>query len=269
MNLLNRDDVPFGTEFWSMLDSTVKSIAQMQLSARKLIYTEGPVGLGLQFVPGNEKLIEKSEGGEEISLPQGTPLVQLSTTFSVAGRDIEAFQKAGLKLNLQELINSLIKITAQEDKLLFYGSKLSGLSGLLTHPDVLRIKLTSWDQPGDSVESVIRAIEMLDKEGFHGPYSLALSVSLYNKLFRRYPNTEILELDHLKQLVTDGIIKSAAISSGGVIVASGIEFSSIVLGQDLMAGFEGPSATNYIFTLSETLALRLIITKSVCVLEGA
>jgi uncharacterized linocin/CFP29 family protein len=269
LELLNRDDAPFGPDFWEILDSTVKSVAEIQLSARKLIFTDGPAGLGLQFVPGNERRIEFSESGAELSLPHGIPLVQLCEVFSISGRNIEVSRNAGLKPNFEDLVSSLLKITTSEDKLLFYGAASSGISGLLTHPDVKRMKLTPWDQPGDSVESVLRAIEILDNEGFHGPYSLGLSVSLYNKLFRRYPNTDILELDHLKQVVTGGIIKSAAIVSGGVIITGGAEYASIVLGQDLMAGFEGPSARDYIFTLSETVALRLNIPRSVCVLEGS
>jgi uncharacterized linocin/CFP29 family protein len=268
LELLNRDDVPFGSDFWANLDSTVKSIAVMELSARKLIFAEGPLGLGLQFVPGNERQIESSEKGASLSVPQGIPLTQLYSTFSISGRDIEAFKKAGVKLNLADLVTSLLKITAMEDKLLFYGVPSSGIQGLLTHPDAKRMKLIPWEKPGDSVESVLRAIEMLDSGGFHGPYTLGLSVTLYNKLFRQYPNTEILELDHLKKIVTGGIIKSAAIASGGVLITGGAEFVTIVLGQDLMAGFEGPSARDYVFTLSETLALRLIVPKSVCVLDG-
>jgi len=268
-NLLNRDDAPFSSDFWQMIDSTVKNVAESQLSTRKILYTEGPVGLGLQFVPGNEQQIENSSESLNLSIAQGVPLVQLCTTFSISGRDIEAFQKAGLKLNLNDLVCSTLKITAQEDKLLLYGTPASGISGLLNYKGVNKTKLNPWDQVGDAVESIIKAIELLDNDGFHGPYCLALSVSLYNKLFRRYPNTEILELDHLAKLVTDGIIKSAAISSGGVLLASGAEYGSIVLGQDLSVGFEGPSARDYIFTLSETIALRLNIPCSVCVLEGA
>lgn len=269
LSLLNRDDAPFDQHFWNTIDTTVRNVAQAQLSARKLLYTEGPCGLAMQFIPGNEQLVEALEGGPDISLPQGVPLVQLSSSFSIAARDIEAFQKAGLKLNMDNLISNLLRITSQEDNLLYYGLKASGLYGLLTHPHALRMKLSSWDQVGDAVESIIRATEILDREGFHGPYSLALSTTLYNKLFRRYPNTETIELEHLKSLVTDGIIKSAAITSGGVLVASGIEYASIVLGQDLVAGFEGPSARDYVFSLSETLALRLIIPKSICILEVA
>jgi|GEM_PF-175057 uncharacterized linocin/CFP29 family protein len=268
LSLLNRDDAPFDQQFWNTLDDTIKNVAQAQLSVRKLLYTEGPCGLGMQFVPGNEKLVEAFEGGPDISLPQGVPLVQLSSSFNIAARDIEAFQKAGLKINLENLINSLLKITTQEDKVLLYGIKASGLYGLMSYPEALRMKLDKWEQVGDAVESILKAVEILDKEGFHGPYSLALSTNLYNKLFRRYPNTEIIEMDHLKTLVTEGIIKSAAIESGGVLVASAQEYASIVLGQDLVAGFEGPSGRDYVFTLSETVALRIVVPKSICVLES-
>jgi uncharacterized linocin/CFP29 family protein len=268
LKLLNRDDAPFDQQFWNLLDDTIKNVAQSQLSARKLLYTEGPAGLGLQFVPGNEKMVEALEGGPDISLPQGVPLVQLSSSFSIAARDIEASRKTGLRINLENLISSLLKITSQEDKLLLYGIKASGLYGLMNHPQALRMKLDKWDQVGDAMESVLKAVDILDKEGYHGPYSLGLSANLYNKLFRRYPNTEIIEMEHLKTLVTDGIIKSAAIDSGGVLIASALEYASIVLGQDLVAGFEGPSARDYVFSLSETVALRIVVPKSICVLES-
>lgn len=268
LSLLNRDDAPFDQQFWKTLDDTVKNVAQAQLSVRKLLYTEGPCGLGLQFVPGNEKLVEAKEDGPDISLAHGVPLVQLSSSFSIAARDIEAFKKAGLKINLENLISSVLKITSQEDRLLLYGIKDSGLYGLISHPEVLRFKMNPWDQVGDAVESILKATEVLDKEGFYGPYSLALSTTLYNKLFRRYPDTEIIEMNHLQTLVTEGIIKSAAISSGGVLIASAQEYVSIVLGQDLMAGFEGPSSRDYVFNLSETVALRIVVPKSICVLEN-
>lgn len=265
IDLLNRTDAPFKNEFWEMIDLSVKSIAQMQLSGRKLLYTEGPAGLGLQFVPGYSR--NESDNDLLISVPQGVPLIQLSSSFSISGRDIEAFNREGLKINLQNLVYSLQKITSAEDKLIFYGLQSSGIYGLLTEPNVQRIKLSSWDQAGDAVQSITGAIEALDKENFHGPYSLALSTSLYNKLFRKYPDSDIVEIDHLKMLVADGIIKSSSIRSGGVILSSSLEFSSLVLGQDLSAGFEGPSGTDYVFTLSETIALRISVPKSVCVLD--
>lgn len=268
-DLLNRDDAPFESGFWDLIDQTVRSVAESQLSARKLIYSDGPFGLGLQFVPGTEKDTGKVENGMEITAPICMPLPLFNASFSISAREIEAHKRDGLSLSLQQLIKNVLNVCAQEDSFIFYGLKTMGIPGLLNSPGVQKSKLKEWDQVGDAVEAVIAAVEKLDAAGFHCPYSLALSTALYNKLFRRYPQTEILEMDHLKALVTDGIIKASAISSGGVLIASGRAFASIILGQDLSVGFEGPSGRDFIFTLSESLALRLIMPSSVCVLEGA
>lgn len=267
-NLLNREDAPFENSFWDSIDRMVKSVAESQLSARRLIYAEGPFGLGMQFVPGTESL-GKEENGLKISIPNRMPLSLLEKSFSIPAREIEAHRREGLDLGLDTLVFSVMAACAQEDSLLYYGLKSSGITGLLNTPGVLKSRLKPWDEVGDAVEAVITAAEKLDNAGFHGPYSLALSTPLYNKLFRRYPQTEILEMDHMKSLVTEGIFKAAAISSGGVLLASGKAFASIILGQDLSVGFEGPSGREYIFNVSESLALRLVLPSSVCVLEGA
>jgi uncharacterized linocin/CFP29 family protein len=170
-------------------------------------------------------------------------------------------------MDIEPLVKSVLQIAAQEDEFLYYGSATMKIAGLLTSSGIQKHKLKPWDQVGDAVEDIIDAVTKLDASGFHGPYSLALTPSLYNKLFRRYPQSDTLEIDHLKSLVSDGIIKAAGIKSGGVLLASNKEFASITLGQDLCAGFEGPSGRDYVFTLSESIALRIDVPLSVCVLD--
>lgn len=108
---------------------------------------------------------------------------------------------------------------------------------------------------------------ILDGAGFHGPYTLALAPSVYNLLFRRYPQSNATQIEHLRLLVTDGIVKAPAVSSGGVLLASGRQSASIILGQDLMASFVGPSGRDYEFMVSESLVLRLMEPAAVCVLK--
>jgi uncharacterized linocin/CFP29 family protein len=117
------------------------------------------------------------------------------------------------------------------------------------------------------MDDVIQAATKLDEAGFHGPYALALTPSRYNLLFRRYRQGNVTELEHVRSLVTEGVIKAPAIRSGGVLLASGRQYASIVLGQDLKTGFVGPSGTEYEFTVSESVALRLLQPTAVCVLQ--
>jgi uncharacterized linocin/CFP29 family protein len=156
---------------------------------------------------------------------------------------------------------------SKADALVFYGSKELGVDGQLSAKGVQSAKLKSWAQVGQAVDDVIAAVTMLDDAGFHGPYSLALAPALYNLLFRRYPQGSQTEMDHMKSVITDGIVKAADIEEGGVVLASGKQFASIVVGQDLATGFVGPADGGYQFMVSESLALHLAVPEAVAVLR--
>jgi uncharacterized linocin/CFP29 family protein len=120
---------------------------------------------------------------------------------------------------------------------------------------------------GAAADDILKAVTKLDGAGFHGPYTLALAADLYHLLFRRYSQGGFTEMGHLGTVVTEGIVKAPALSAGGVLLASGKQYATILLGQDLMAGFVGPANGAYEFIISESLALRLLVPQAVCVLK--
>ena len=91
------------------------------------------------------------------------------------------------------------------------------------------LHLSAWDKIGKAVEDIISAVTILDKAGFHGPYTLALAPDRYNLLFRRYPQGGT-ELEYIQAMVTDGIIKAPILQSGGILIASGRQYAAIILG---------------------------------------
>lgn len=86
----------------------------------------------------------------------------------------------------------------------------------------------------------------------------ALTPNRHNLRFRRYPQGNMTEIDHVKSNVTEGVTKAPSINVGGDLFASGRLFASIVLGQDIMTGFVGPSGSAYEFIVFESLALKLL-----------
>ena len=266
--LLNRADSPFGSEIWDFLDKTVLSVAAQNLAGRRLLHTEGPYGLSVKFVPGHDREAA-DEGGENLTVSHAgaVPLAFLAAKFTLGSREIDQYIKSGFTFDTRELVASTLAITSKEDTIIFNGSKSLGIPGLLNTPGVLKSKLKPWNKIGDASESIIEAVDQLDKEGFHGPYSLALAPSLYNSLFKRFPQEEVLEIVHLKSLITGGITKAPSLKSGGTLVQAGSQYASIVLGQDLLTGFEGPSGRDYVFFISESVSLRVVVPNSICVLE--
>jgi uncharacterized linocin/CFP29 family protein len=268
---LHREDTPFGDKVWQEIDRAVALAAKSQLSGRRLLHIQGPFGLGLKSLGSADKPVEnKVAEGAKMTAACITPLAFIQDEFALPVRDIAAFESAvsgAAPLDLTSAANAAIACARQEDELIFNGSKALCLSGLLTIEGSLSVKLKPWDKIGSAAEDIIKAVTTLDNAGFHGPYALALAPKLYNLLYRRYPQGHTTELEHIGQIITDGIIKAACISSGGVLLCADSSYASIVLGQDLMTSFIGPSAGRYEFLVSESVALWLTQPQSICILK--
>jgi uncharacterized linocin/CFP29 family protein len=265
---LQRKDAPISEKTWGAIDQAVVGAATSQLSGRRLIKTQGPYGLGLKALHSPDAPVnEKTASGAKMTASRMTPLVMIRSSFTLAARDIAAFEQSSQPLDLNAVAKAAMDCARQEDNLLFYGSKAVGLKGLLNAEGSQSAKLKPWTKIGTAADDVLRAVKLLDKAGFYGPYVLALSVDLYNLLFRRYPQGSTTEFEHLKQFVTDGIIKAPTISAGGIVLCTSGPFAQIVLGQDLMTGFIGPCDNEYEFAVSESVTLRLTEPAAICVLK--
>ena len=264
---LHRSDAPFSEKVWERIDEIVVGAAKSQLCARRLVHIEGPYGLGLKAIPGTDRTISGSQGEVSLAVSTTVPMVELQSSFILPMRDISAFEETGLPFMSGEIAAAAVACAEQEDQLIFNGSKAVGCDGLLTAKGTQSLKLKPWEKVGTAVDNLIEAVGKLDGAAFHGPYALALAAPLYNLLFRRYPQGNVTEREHLAQLVTEGIVKAPALKSGGVLLASGRQYATIVLGQDLAASFVGPEGRAYQFAVSESVALRLVAPEAVCVLQ--
>jgi uncharacterized linocin/CFP29 family protein len=259
-NYLGREDAPIPPEIWKVLDSTMAEAAKSVLTGRRLLHLEGPYGLGLKAVPLPDG---RAENG--IVTSGFVPVSLIDKTFRLSKRDLASSEKNGMPVNSSAVATAAIETAMQEDSLIFHGTR--GQPGLLSSKGASELKLSSWDAMGKAVEDVISAVTLLDKAGFHGPYSLALAPNRYNLLFRRYPQGGT-ELEYIEALVTEGVLKAPIMESGGVLMASGRQYAAIVLGQDMSLGFIGPAGSeNLEFSLSESIALLVREPKAICVLK--
>jgi len=267
---LGRDDAPFNQNIWQKIDDIVIHAAKSQLSVRRLLYVDGPFGLGLKAIPGPDRIVkdESEKGGTVVVASPVQPIPEIQTEFILAARDIAVFDEQGLPLDGGAIAKAAMAAARKEDDILLNGVPELGIKGLINSDGVQTMKLNPWDKVGSAVDTIIQSVSKLDNAGFHGPYTLGLSPNLYNVLFRLYPQGNITEFQHLQTFITDGIVKVPALKAGGVLLASGRQFASIVLGQDLVTSFVGPKGKNFEFVISETVALRLVQSEAVMVLQS-
>lgn len=257
---LAREDAPFGPETWEVLDAAMMEAAKSQLVGRRLLHVEGPFGLGLKVVPLQDAEVEAGLITSPI-----IPLSLIQTAFTLGKRDLAAYERDGVSLDTSVVREAAIECARLEDTLVFNGAP--GVPGLLTAEGSNKLNLSAWDEVGTAAEDIIKAMTTLDGAGFHGPYCLALAPGRYNLLFRRYPRGPMTEMEHVRTMVTEGVFKAPILESGGVLLASGRQFASIVLGQDMTIGFIGPVEEKLEFSISESLAPLIRQPQAICVLK--
>ncbi|MFB3881613.1 MAG: family 1 encapsulin nanocompartment shell protein [Armatimonadota bacterium] len=273
MRYLPREDAPISGRIWDMIDGAVVGAAKSQLAGRRLLEITGPYGFGYRAFDRGEKAagveVKFSDATAALSSAEIHPIPMVSAGFMLPIRDVATAEEQGIRMELSAPVNAGVAAARLEDKLIFEGSKPLGLPGLLNAPGSAKTKLGNWTDVGKAMDDLIAAVGKLDSAGFPGPYAAALAPALYNALFLRYPDSDLLQIDQARQLITGGITKAVTLKSGGVVIAVGRYFATIVMGQDMTTAYVGPSGTNYEFVIVESLAPRVIIPETICVLESA
>ncbi|MDD1717099.1 MAG: bacteriocin family protein [Methanoregulaceae archaeon] len=256
---LARSEAPISAETWAMLDEAMAGAAKGQIAGRRLLHIEGPFGFGLKVVP-----LEDCDASGNVIQSSLLSLNLIQTTFTLGKRDLASHDRDGLPLGLDGVACAAIECARLEDAIIFEGTE--GTNGLLTVEGSGALTLSSWNTVGKAADDIIQAITRLDDAGFHGPYCMALAPSRYNLLFRRYPQGGT-ELEHISGVVTDGVFKAPGLDKGGVLLASGKQFVSIIMGQDMTVGYIGPVGGDLEFSVSESLALMVRQPAAICALK--
>lgn len=257
---LGRNEAPIGPEAWAFLDNTMIEAAKSQMSGRRLIPIDGPYGFGLKVLPLSD--VEMEEG---VFISSFAPVHVIKTGFSLGKRDLASYEKDKLIFDAGPVARAAIDCATKEDQLIFQG--IQGSLGLLTVKGSSSQTLSNWDKVGTAADQIIEAVTKLDDAGFHGEYCMALAPSLYNLLLRRYPQGDGTEMDHIRSIVTGGVVKAPTLKKGGVLLASGRQFCSLCIGQDMAIGYNGPTGDNLEFYVLESLALLVHVPKAICVLK--
>ena len=218
MNSLLRDHAALPDGLWQAIDEAAVAAARDRLTARRFLDVEGPFGAGLTAIEvGNDDYCRtpaEGEAGAVMGRALSVPMLRKSFRLSV--RRIAAYLEHGQPLDLTPVEDAAEAVADREEEFAYRGQPDRQLAGLLTQEGRLTVEGGDWTAVERALGDVLAAVTRLDEAGYRGPYALALAPALYNGLFRLYPGTDIVQLEHLRRLCTRGIYKAAI--EGGVLV---------------------------------------------------
>lgn len=270
---------PFSETRWRELNEAVAQVARRRLVGRRFLDLYGPLGAGVQSIhndvyTGTERA---SIGvlGEESSAPMRTGVRQMLTVpilykdFSLYWRDIQTAEAFDTPLDFSAAAGAASYVADREDDLIFNGEPELGHAGLLNTPGRMTRALGNWEQPGTAMRVVSEAIEALVETGFYGPYCLVTSPALYAKLARIVQDTGLAEINHLRELCTEGVFRSSVLhKDAAVLLSVGPQNFDLAVSQDMRVAYLGAERMNHPFRVFECLVLRIKRPQAICTLES-
>ncbi len=262
---LNRAAAPFDDELWERLDQAAVKAARVLLTGRRFLDVDGPYGVGLTTIEIGHDDYCRQPGPGEAGAVMGTAISVplLRKAFSLSIRRVAAWREQGQPLDLAPVEAAAEALALREEEFVYYGQPAFNLHGLMNAPGRHQIKGGDWSKVDVALNDALAAVNALDDHGFRGPYALALEPALHNGLYRRYEGTDMLQIEHLGRLCAAGIFKAPV--KGAVVVDP--RAASIVVGQDLRAGYGGTDGVHHQMYLTESLALKLDEPGGVCTIE--
>ncbi|UQD50962.1 bacteriocin [Bacillus methanolicus] len=270
-------DSPLTDQDFSQLDQTVIDTARRQLIGRRFIELYGPLGRGIQSI-FNDVFIENYEAKMDF---QGSFDTDIETSkrvnytipllykdFVLYWRDLEQAKVLDIPIDFSAASNAARNVAILEDQMIFYGSKEFDIPGLMNVKGRSTHLIGNWYESGNAFQDVVEARNKLLEMKHNGPFALVLSPELYSLLHRVHKDTNVLEIEHVRELVTDGVFQTPVLKGKtGVLVNTGRNNLDLAVSEDFDTAYLGKEGMNHPFRVYETVVLRIKRPSAICTLE--
>lgn len=265
-------------EEWKELDQTVFDSIKKQLVGRRFIDIYGPLGDGVQAVTND--IYETAERGAvsfhgentRLSVPSRRvtlTIPMIYKDFILYWRDIQQAKTFGSPIDFSASANAAQQCALLEDDLIFNGSQEFDIEGIMNVKGRLSHIRSDWMESGNAFSDVVEARNKLLRMGHTGPYALVLSPELYALVHRVHQGTHVLEIEHIRELMTAGVFQSPMIKSGtGVVVDAGKQNIDLAIASDFDTVFLDQENMNYYFRVYEAVVPRIKRPTAICTLEN-
>lgn len=254
---LQRGMAPFGPDLWAQIDEMVVRVAKKTLVARRFVEVVGPLGWGVEVAP---KFGFVSKDGAAVATdPQYLPLTELGQEFIIKAKQLAIADKTPFGLDLGAVAIAAMKLAQAEDELV--------IGGLVEQAGTTS-ELGDWTTPADPLRAVATATARLFAADFAGPYALVLSPELYARL-AGLVQQGMHAFEMVEKLVKGGIFQYSgkALNGRALVLSLGAWNFDLVIGQDIATAYLGNEGLDQKFRIFETLALRVKLPGSICVLK--
>jgi uncharacterized linocin/CFP29 family protein len=271
-------DAPLTDQDFTQLDKTVIDAARRQLVGRRFIELYGPLGRGVQSISNDiftENLEAKMDfqgsfdSDIESSKRVNYTIPLLYKDLVLYWRDLEQTKVLDIPIDFSPAANAARDVAILEDQMIFHGAKEFDIPGLMNVQGRLTHLIGEWYESGNAFQDIVDARNKLLEMNHNGPFALVLSPELYSLIHRVHRDTNVLEIEHIRELVTDGVFQSPVLrGKTGVLINTGRNNLDLAVSEDFETAYLGQEGMNHPFRVYETVVLRIKRPSAICTLEA-
>lgn len=270
-------DAPLSDGEWNDLQETVINHARRTLIGRRVLDIYGPLGSGIQSIMND--VYEENDLGSislhgdslEVSDPirrENLTIPLLYKDFKLFWRDIAHAKTLNISVDFSTAANAATQLALLEDDLIINGSKEFNISGLMNVKGRITHIRGDWMKSGHAFQDIVDARNKLLQMGHTGPYALIVAPQLYALMHRVHQGTNVLEIEHIREIVTDGVFQSPVIKGdAGLLIATGKQNIDLAISEDFDVAYMDEEQMNHIFRIYETIVPRIKRPSAICTLE--
>ncbi len=273
MRVFTHKGNPLTAEEWEHLLKTVRAVGNSTVS-RKFIDATDPFGAGFQTVPPFEQL-GITEGYKRPQYVKAGPITReraksdiiplITKDFVVHWRDLEESRLTGQVMPMAKAGAAASSCAGSEDKLVFFGHSPLGYKGIMTIEGRNICTGLKWGKPGYAFENFKAITGLLTAKGFTGPFAAVVPPLIYSEMHRVLKGSSLLEISHVRALLTGGVFRSSLLAPrSGFVVSRGRHNLELLVSMDTAAAFLGARKMNLPFRVFKAIYLSIYNSKAIC-----
>ncbi len=254
MDLLKQNLAPIPSEGWEEINERAIEVITSQLSARRVLYVDGPHGILKNSVShGRLNSVIKTEDGEvSAALYDVLPLLESRITFDLSRWELDNVLRGEKDVALDTLEAAAKKLALFEEDAIYNGNKKANIKGL---NQVAGKRIKVGNDPNDILKALSQAVTILNDAYTQKPYDLVVSDQFLDRLNQMYQGGLLRK--SVLAIIGGDIVRSRVID-GAFLVPRNHEDLELTIGQDYSVGYEYHDADKVHLFLMNSFTFRCL-----------